>query len=250
MKIALLPVIDICVITQNVSFDSRWLLNYFPNGNVFQHTPQNMENYSLAELYNDKIIGAGGYKSMKNGRRWHSDLYDKGGVSLALANRIVLAQNDERPLLLFEDDFEIRNMSKFANILKSLIRKDHDMAVFGAALQGSRDLRVVPKLPGWYHLSSDAAFFFTHAVFYSARGRKIVSKWLLQERLDMQIDSLYSLWSETRRLDIVVELDDWTVVQKSHASSIQTDRCYICKAHEYKRSTFERMWNFFLTITS
>ena len=46
--------------------------------------------------------------------------------------------------------------------------------------------------------------------------------------MEMQIDSLYSVWSETDDLRIILQLGPSTSTQLKHDSGIQTSKCTLC----------------------
>lgn len=238
--------LDVCVISSNARFNLSLLFSIFPHQNIYVHVPKNLTDTSVTQLYNTNVIGAGGYNSMMHGRRWDSELFSKNGVSLALANEEILLQGS-RMLLLLEEDFHIVNAHRLQMLITRFSARDFDLAVFGANLQsGNRvHMQAVDNELGWYHLGLGAYFFNTHAVLYSERGRRLVGQALRTEHLDMQIDSLYSVYAHTKNISVAVELKNSTVVQKRHTSSIQTDSCYVCRAKR-TRHFWARAWHYML----
>ena len=163
--------LEACVISFNPSFNSS-LSTLVSTYSVY--VPRDLSNAKPKELYNHHVIGSGAYNSMCYGRRWHSELFSTGGVSLALANREVLSRGT-RPLLLLEDDHEVTHLCELRRELRVLSKLKYDLAVFGAVLQGGKPmnaLQPIDRLPGWYRLTPGNAFFLTHAVLYSAAGRR------------------------------------------------------------------------------
>ena len=224
--------IDIRIISLQKKFSTIGLQSIFPNSKVQIQRGVDIRKANLKNIYKANIIGQAGYNSINQGRRRHSELNSKGGIGLGLANRFAISQHVELPLLLLEDDFKIKNTQKFVNEIDILnMHMDlFDLAVFGVNYRGSfENLEPVHFMPeGWYHLSLGEKFWNTHCVFYSPEGRRKVSSFFINEPMDMQIDGLYAFWAETRELRIILQVKKPTVVQKFHASSIQTDFCYMC----------------------
>lgn len=223
--------VDVYVISLDKTFNTKQLVKLLPNSEVHVQTGVDIRKASLKNIYNAGIIGQAGYDSISEGRKRHSELNSIGGVGLAFANRFAMVKNVASPLLLLEDDFVINSEDKLVNELTSLHSHidSFDIAVFGAQYKGNQnDLEPVPFMPkGWYYMFKDR-FFATHCVFYSPKGREKVSSFLANEPMDMQIDSLYAFWAETKGLRIILQIEDPTVVQKWHISSIQTDTCVLC----------------------
>lgn len=221
---------DVLIISLNPQQSVYELTTLFPCSSVQVQRGVDLRNVQLLSLYKSKMIGQSGYTTIKEGRKWHWELNSKGAVGLAQANRIALEKGSQ-PLLLLEDDYKIVKEVAFLNEV-DLLNKHldaFDLAIFGAQFQGDpKNLKPVTFMPsGWYHLTQDK-FWFLHCVFYSPSGRRKVGKWLGQEPLEMQIDSLYAFWSETKDLRILLQIDHASVVQKVHISHIQTDRCALC----------------------
>jgi hypothetical protein len=202
------------------------LKKLFPRSRVDLQTAVDLRNVDVSDLYETGLIGQAGYDTITSGRKRHSELNSKGGVGLAHANRLALAKDPQRPLLLLEDDYDIKNRTRFLKQMQILYEHmdRFDLATFGARkIKGvvGKKVDVMPK--GWYHLATGSRFINLHAVVYSVSGRQKVAQWLAREPLDMQIDSLYSLWTETRGLRILANFKARVVTQKSHKSTIQTD---------------------------
>lgn len=167
------------------------------------------------------------------GRKWHHELNSKGGVGVAQANRLALLKDVTRPLLLFEDDYVIQNKSKFLDEIGTLLSGSvqYDMAVFGAFIIGQRGTweREASLNSGWYVMNSSVNFYGLHAVLYSPSARERIGGLLSSTPLDMQIDSLYSYYAQTNPdFRVIVQLEDPSVVQSRHVSSIQNDTCHLC----------------------
>jgi hypothetical protein len=229
--------IDVRIISLGKNKNLSKLDKLFPNSDIQYQRGVDIRKASLKNIYNAGIIGQAGYDSINEGRKRHSELNSIGGIGLAFANRFAMQKNFEKNLLLFEDDYYIVNEKKFISELSTLYSNTDlfDLAVFGALYHGDeKNLVKVPFMPnGWYYILKDK-FWFLQCSFYSTEGRKKISELLTDEPLDMQIDSLYSLWAETKGIRIILQLDNASVKQKVHFSSIQTDKCTLC---DFKPST-------------
>lgn len=223
--------IDVAVISMDEQRELGELESMFPHSSVRVQRGVDFRDTDVLNLYRSGMIGTSAYKTIQEGRKWHWEIGSKGAVGLAHANRLALGAGT-RPLLLLEDDYTIIDHSKFVREIENLhANMDQiDIAVFGAIIyHGSvNDLKSVSFTPtGWYHLHGNM-FWNLHCVFYSPSGREKVKRLLSRERLEMQMDSLYSIWSETDDLKIILQLGPSTSTQRKHTSSIQTSECALC----------------------
>lgn len=185
---------------------------------------------SSESLVKSNVISLSAAHAIDYGRKWHHEMPSKGAIGLAIANRLALAADITVPLLLLEDDCVISNPEVFRQEVKSLLDhiEDFDMAVFGASLQyNPKDvLQVPPGMSANWIVASDR-FFCLHCVLYSPHGRQIVSEYLRDHALDMQIDSLYGDLAKMGMLRVWAQYKDHSATQSIHFSSIQ-DKCLLC----------------------
>ena len=238
---------DVLVITLHDDFDLSELKRVFLHAVVKIQHAVDLRKVDAMSLYDARLIGESAYTTITTGRKWHWEFNGKGGVGLAHANRLALSKGSNN-LLLLEEDFEIKSITRLRDEVDLLNRNasKFDLAVFGAKYHGTRqDLIPVDFMPsGWYYIIKDK-FWFTHAAFYTSRGRKKVANLLCERRLEMQIDSLYALWAELNELTIIIQVRSPTVVQKStFQSTIQNDVCVLCNISPSVRFTKETVRKF------
>lgn len=227
--------LDVQVISLDEDRSLTELKKMFPNSSVNIQRGVDLRNVSDMSLYKSGIIGASGSTTINEGRKFHWQLNSKGGLGIAHANRLAMSKGSN-PLLLLEDDYKIHNAEQFLQELAVLHSNTDkfDIAVFGAYYQG--DVKTLEKCKfmsdGWYYLTNDK-FWYLHCVFYSPKGRKKVENLLNMNRLDMQLDSLLSFWTEMKELRIVLQVDNSSVGQRTHVSAIQTDACILCNVDPF-----------------
>lgn len=228
--------LDVRVISLDSNYCTQELRALFPHAAVSVQVGVDLRKSSPVALYHAGIVGPSALTTIMMGRKWHWELSSKGGVGLAHANRLALSKGHE-PLLLLEEDYNIRNLSQFVDEVALLHahQEEFDMAIFGATYHGRiADLTAVTFMPpGWYYMDRDT-FWCTHCVLYSANGRVRTLGHLLGP-IDMQIDGLYSLLAQTSMLRVIVQAKHHTVTQKSHPSEIQDDRCILCDMDPQKK---------------
>ena len=174
--------IDVSVISLDPTRSLTKLKKLFPHDNVQVQQGIDVRDTHIDNMYNAGLIGVAGYNSLTEGRKWHSELNSEGCVGLAIANRLAM-EKGTAPLLLLEDDFNIRNEHNFVKdmaILRQNMTK-FDMAVFGAVFHGdAKQLKSVKFMPkGWFHLSHNKIWLL-HCAFYTPNGRKKIGN-LLRE---------------------------------------------------------------------
>lgn len=218
--------------------------SFFPNVDATIQNAVDLRKIPEDKLFENNLISMHAYLTMTEGRKWDREVNSKGAVGLAQANRIALldSNNSDKSILLCEDDCMISNPHQFVNEINQLLNNTSlfDVAVFGVRLikESESQIDPVPFMPdGWYYLGTNSHFWFTHCVLYTPKGRKIVGEYLKYEKLEMQIDSLYSYMNKLKSIRVIVQVSNISAKQKSHASSIQTDYCPICemKPNESKR---------------
>jgi hypothetical protein len=230
---------DVIVITLEDKFDLSNLQTLFPSSLVQVQHAVDLRKVDARDMYEAGLIGESAYTTITNGRKWHWEFNGRGGVGLAIANRLALSKGPNN-LLLFEEDFVIQNRFQLQSEVKRLEHnaQKFDMAVFGAQYNGNRNnLRPVEFMPlGWYYINVDK-FWFLHCTFYTTSGRKKVADLLCNRKLEMQIDSLYSFWAEMNMLTVIIQIDKPTVTQTiKMTSTIQNDVCVLCN----KNPSFKR----------
>ena len=202
----------------------------------------NVRGVPTDKLYANNLISMSSYLSMTEGRKYHREINSLGAVGLAQANRIALLDydSDNTNILLCEDDCQIKGQDKFKREISTLLSHTYsfDLAVFGGSIYNKtfsrvtvNELEAVPFMDdGWYYLDAKHDFFYTHCVLFTSRGRKIVGEHLMNERLEMQIDGLYSSMSRLNLIRVVIQLSNSTATQSPHFSSIQQGHCRLCSA--------------------
>jgi hypothetical protein len=194
--------------------------------------PGAQRTVDVAELYRSEMISEVAFDSIMHGRKWHRELPQLGGVGLMQANRLALARADG-PILLCEDDCKVLEPKRLKSEVRALLHAHvYDVAVFGARLiLGKNDkLRQIDGIPGWYEISGGEGcqFVHMHCCMYSRTGRAKV--WRLFDRAQTsQIDFLLSAHAEAGELRLALQLENPSVVQNYHQSSVQQDRmCLLC----------------------
>lgn len=196
----------------------------FPDADIGIQRGIDVRKSSSKVLLDQGFITHSVVESLQHGRRWHHELAGKGAIGLAHANRLALAEDLERPLLLLEEDCVVRRPRKLQQEIQRLLdhQDEFDMAVFGMMYKGERrTLQQASYLPRGFKVVKDK-FHLLHCVLYTPRGRAKVSRLLLQP-LDMQIDSLYGVEAKMDRLVVVGQITNWSARQHLHASSVQVN---------------------------
>lgn len=222
--------LDVRVITLRRAFDLRALRRLLPGADVRVQPAVDLRAVPPMALARADVVAPSAFTTLQQGRKWHFELNSTGGVGLAQSVRLALEEND-RPLLLLEDDFEVVDEARWVRECTTLLAHANmfDMASFGVAFQGS-SIGLSPA----YFMGDDAwqlakgQFHYLHCVMYSPRGRGIVRRRLRDYPLDMQIDSLFGSLAEMDVLTIVLQVRRPSVTQRTHSSSIQTDACILC----------------------
>lgn len=191
-----------------------------------------VRNVASESLVASQVISLSSANAIERGRKWHHEIPSKGAVGLAIANRLALAENTSIPLLLLEEDCDISKPEQFRNELNLLLSHidEFDVAVFGAYLQYAPEKRAVPHpvMPAnWVVLRG--TFFMTHCVLYSPRGRRIVSEYLRNHPLEMQIDSLYGDLAKMNTVRAWAQHKQWSAVQRIGNTTMQ-NMCFLCYA--------------------
>jgi len=223
---------DIGIITLHKHSDLvDQMTRLFPDANVFLQTGVDVRNSSIEDLREADIISDSAYTALSEGRKYHWELYTKGGVGVFLANRLALLKNVNRPLLLLEDDCIIDNVDKFKSEVDILLnhQNEYDVAVFGGILTSkplNKNCTSFFMNNDWNFIEGD--FVFMHSVLYSTSGRKKIGEHYLQNQLSMQIDGCLSLLSKRKKIKLLVQDKNHTAKQKYHMSDIQNDMCLLC----------------------
>lgn len=207
----------------------------FPGVDTSIQEAVDFREISEDKLFKNNLISMSAYLSMTGGRKWDREVNSIGAVGLAQANRIaLLSSNDsDKSVLLCEDDCIISKPEQFVYEINQLLNNTSlfDLAVFGIELleETESHLDPVPFMPaGWYYLDTNSHFWMTHCVLYTPEGRRKVGEYLKNEKLEMQIDGLYSYMNKLGIIKVIVQVTNRSAVQKAHVSSVQTDNCPIC----------------------
>lgn len=219
--------IDVYVISLNPKFDLSQLKSIFPNSSVNVQQAVDLREVDTKTLYTSGIVSLNAYNTLKHGRKWYHEVNSKGSVGLVHANRICMKKGS-KPLLILEDDFNIRNVNTFVREMTALYDNidAFDMAVFGAKISKEKTNNVPFMTKDWLYMSQ-GYFMGAQCVFYSPQGRAKIAS-LLEEPLEMQLDLLYGFYAETHDIKLIVQAYPGTVTQKAHISSVQSDFCWQC----------------------
>lgn len=208
------------------------LRKLFPHADVRVQRGVDLRKASVDHLHRAGLVTHGAAHALRQGRKWHHELSSRGAVGLAHANRLALSDRIERPLLLLEDDAKITDDDAFVRDVRALLAHQDafDVASLATHVQDSNETEPVKELPhGWYRVTG--FFHLLHAAFYSPQGRRVVSRYLRDHPLEMQIDSLYGSLAQQGVLRVVVRhQSDAHVVQRTHISGIQElfGSCRLC----------------------
>ena len=224
--------LDVLIITLKSKLHKKIksIQDILPYANVSLQNGVDVRKSSAQNLYNSGTISPTAYTTIQEGRKWHWEINSNGAVGLILANRIALKKGDNS-LLLLEDDFYIKKTKQFSREINILQQntESFDIAVFGALFHGkAKDLIEADFMPkGWYFMKTNK-FWYTHCVLYSPMGRKKIRNILEEGKYSMQIDGLYSFLAETNIINVLLQVQDSSVVQNAHLSEIQNDSCSVC----------------------
>lgn len=223
--------LDVIVITFNDDKDLSQLRTLLPGAHVSTQRAVDVRGVDINTLESAKIVSASGVTTLQRGRKWHHELNSRGTIGVAHANRLAMERGD-RALLLLEDDYKISNAVKFVDEVRRLMQypQEFEMAVFGAMMLDKLDRKTpVDFMPrGWFVREGTARFIRLHCVFYTPTGRRQMRRWLFETQLDMQLDALYGVWSQTRGVRVLLQTQRFSVDQKWHVSTIQNDVCVMC----------------------
>ena len=222
--------LDVRVITLKDAFDVTPLKTLLSGADVRVQPAVDFRHVPPMALAKAEVVALSGFTTLRRGRKWHFELNSTAGVGLAQSVRIALQQSD-RPLLLLEDDFVITDQARWVRECKILLAHldAFDLASFGSLFQGAKGNLSPAQFmgdDGWQF--AKGAFFNTHCVMSSPRGRGTVRSRLRDHPLDMQIDSLFGSLAEMDALTVLLQVHGSSVAQKQHFSSIQTDACIPC----------------------
>lgn len=204
------------------------LQTLFPYADVKIQRGVDVRRASTDSLFSAGLITHTVVHSLEHGRKWTHEVPSKGAIGLAHANRLALMEDEERPLLLLEEDCRIREAGRFVREVKHLLNHSDkfDVAVFGAFFTGKKSrTRSEEWLPEGFKRLYDK-FWFLHCVLYTPTGRKKVST-LLHKPLEMQIDGLYGSEARAGRLMVIGQVNKWTAYQSIHWSSVQSHTLYV-----------------------
>ena len=196
------------------------LRTLFPTSSVSVQPAVDVRGIDTQTLLAGNLIGHSGANSITQGRRWHHELPNKGGVGLAHAVRLALLEDPSRNLLLFEEDCAIRDEARLLAYVRTLATNapNFDIAVMGTLHTYQTTKKRVDGLPDWVHLED--MFWGLHCVMYPAHSRSKIAA-VLDGRLDMQIDSLYGSMAKNDLLKVWGQVDNPCVYQEWHVSGVQ-----------------------------
>lgn len=204
---------------------------HFPDAQHFPAT--DMRGSDPMQLLRDGVITDSAFEALTRGRKYHHEFSGIGGVGLCQSVLRLLNEGDG-PILVLESDC-IPQKSLPSVVTKLLAKSDQfHMAIFGPTAIESHLAQgdVHPKF-------ADLAGYFwgTHAVLYSAHGRRIARNRLSQP-FDMQIDGKMSRLSVYVQVLSTISLPHMRVLvqtkgaplarQVLHRSTIQTKPCAAC----------------------
>jgi hypothetical protein len=164
--------------------------------------------------------------TLDTGRKWHKELTSTGTVGLYQSNRLVL-QEGVRSVLVFEEDCQY-DSRRLKIELERLVQLGDaiDVAVFGAWQAKSNQVQST-ELGNWVRLEK-GSFWYTHCVYYSASGRKKMSKYMSDPQ-EIQYDFYLAFLASRAMLNVYIDTSKNTAWQAlSTSSSLQTDMCLLC----------------------
>lgn len=194
----------------------------FPEADVGIQRGIDVRQASTHSLLSSGLITHTVVHTLNNGRRWHHEFAVKGGIGLALANRLALQEDTSQPLLLLEEDCVVTKPRQLQRSVAQLLENadKFDMAVFGVHDRNSKTSQAAAWLPVGFKVLR-GVFYCTHCVLYTPSGREKVSQ-ILQNPIDMQIDSLYGFEAMLGRLKVVGEVTHHSAKQSDHKSTVQS----------------------------
>ena len=209
-----------------IAFDPPTILlqklqRLFPEAHTKHKQAVNLKNVPVKHLVTNNLITFSTENSIMNGRKWHHEHATQGGIGLIHAVRLSLNENNDRPLLILEEDCILRDEQTFLITIRKLLVRidDFDMAVFGIFHTYQRQRQHVAYLPkNWFHVED--RFWGMHCVLYSPKARAKLGRLLLGPA-EMQIDSYCGNLARYKRLKIIGESSRRLAVQSTHSSSIQ-----------------------------
>ena len=184
-----------------------------------------MRHVSTKSLIRSGMITLSAADTLDAGRKWHKELTSTGTVGLYQSNRLLLQEGD-RPVLVFEEDCEY-DSRRLKSELERLVQLGDaiDVAVFGAWQDKSNRVRPT-NLDNWVRLEK-GSFWYTHCVYYSASGRKKMSKYMSDPQ-EIQYDSYLAFLGSRQLLNVYIETSKNTAWQSLSTSTLQTDMCLLC----------------------
>lgn len=198
----------------------------FGNHDVQLSPAVDMRHVSTKSLIRSGMITLSAADTLDAGRKWHKELTSTGTVGLYQSNRLLL-QDGVRPVLVFEEDCEY-DMHRLKTELERLVKLGDaiDVAVFGAWQDRSNRFHRT-NLDNWVRLEK-GSFWYTHCVYYSASGRKKMSKYMSDPQ-EIQYDSYLAFLGSRQMLNLYIETSKNTAWQSlSTSSTLQTDMCLLC----------------------
>ena len=217
--------------------NNKQIMKVFPHKKINIQNGVDIRSADTTNILKSKMIDEKTRNSIINGRKYHHEIGTHGAIGLAWANKIALDKGD-RDLFLLEEDYNIINYTKLRQEIEILQKNNNefDMAIFGGILRpkdfngDDMILKPVEWMPsGWTELNG-GRFFLTHAVYYTASGRKKIRDLLFKDHIDMQIDSLYAYWAKKHNIKILVQHKNRSIRQfRNKKTTIQLDECKSCK---------------------
>lgn len=182
-----------------------------------------------ASMLRRGMITAGGMEALRNGRKYHHELPGKGAVGLYHSVRAAL-EAGTGPLLLMEED--CLPSDKLPAVCAQLLEApdEFDLAVFGPLRY---DGKGVPSNVHSQFRRLVGYFWGTHAVLYSAEGRRRAAA-ALQGPVAMQIDGKLARLNQFTGLPsgplraLIQTKGSALAAQSIHASGVQAGGCLIC----------------------
>ena len=171
------------------------------------------------------IISLNAADTLETGRKWHKELTSTGTVGLYQSNRLIMMKGDN-PVLIFEEDC-VYNTKRLKDELDRMVRLGDtiDVAVFGAWQDNTNEVEQT-ELSQWIKLKK-GHFWYTHCVYYSARGRKKMRNILTQPQ-EVQYDFLLSFLATRGMIDLYLHTGSTIAWQSGMTSTLQTDMCLLC----------------------
>ena len=255
--------IDVVVITLEANSTPRALRDLrvqFPQARAVRAC--DLRGTSVRTLFERGLVTPGALFGLVEGRRRHSEIGAAGAVGLRESMREALASGPVEVATLCCEEDVVPHSSLAAEVrrlLASASAGDFDLAIFGPLkVIESATMRAIgqrsqplprseaacafgaPAPHGWEWL--DGIFYGTHCVLWSPQGKAKAARFL-SDRMDMQVDSLFSIYHALGMWRCLVQTSQPPLAtQAMHLSSVQTNLGADCTLCDVAPAKILRLW--------